>query len=102
MDLDAVLVLATGAKERASLAEPGPWVAKEMDVPPDDPFADYLRTRCDGIDSQSHNVVSTDCGVYDPDIDTARFIAAARDDVPALADAVMALVARVRELEGRR
>ena len=84
-DLDAIATLAREAKARADRAAPGPWEWSFATL--------YNRvTICNG------RTICTDGGrqAGRPDI---AFIAAARTDVPALADAVLALVERVRELE---
>ena len=84
-DLDAIATLAREAKARADRAAPGPWEWSFATL--------YNRvTICNG------RTICTDGGrqAGRPDI---AFIAAARTDVPALADAVLALVEMVRVLE---
>lgn len=69
---------------RAEAATPGPWeTGEEVSYP----------GRCAGIWPQGDtwNIVTTDCGVYGPELVDAVFIAHARTDVPAL-------IAEVRRL----
>ncbi len=95
IDLDAIAALAMAAKERADKATPGPWEWWTS--------CSYRRLTARGgqIGGVMHGHTCRD-GVPDiivSDKDMA-FTAAARTDVPALADAVLALVERVKKLEG--
>jgi hypothetical protein len=87
LDLEAI-------RKRAEAATAGPWVA----VPEDD-------DRCDGIYSEAPvadddesrfkngdrlAIVITDSGYYPPMMPDAEFIAAARQDIPALLSALEA------------
>src|SRR5258708_5115203 len=63
-------------EKRCEAAEKGPWRALK-----DDDFDD----RCGGIiNSEREDIVTTDSGVYGPDLKTAEFIAASRTDIPLL------------------
>lgn len=89
-DIEALRVLATEAKARADAATPGPWfVARPNRIPP------------------SQTLVAQVCGSFDqiagaqphaPAAADNTFIAAARTDVPALADAVLASVDEINSL----
>lgn len=97
VDLDDLDQRARDCLARAEAAEEGPWTVLEgtHNVSGD--------VYCDGIKGPSGiDIVETDNGNYNPDIDTARFIAAAREDVPFLANAVLGLTRRVRDLTARR
>ena len=99
-DLDATSTLAREAKARADRATPGPWVCgerwqrgpknKRRDTHP-------ALTAIASVGLGQCVLTEHDGGVY-PTNDQ-KFIAAARTDVTALADAVLALVERVSELE---
>lgn len=72
----------------AKAATEGPWVARQDKKRPD---------RCLGIHIEGKlwdEVVTTDSGIYGPDMPTAAFIAAARAAVPALVEEVRRLRAR--------
>ncbi len=96
IDLDAISALAREAKERADKATPGPWEWWTI--------CSYRRlTARDGkIGGVMHGYT---CGDGVPDIivseEDMALTAAARTDVPVLADAVLALVERVRGLEAK-
>ncbi len=80
---------------RAEKATPGPWTAD----PPDEIELqiDPGTTECWGIRCPAGSVVVTDSGCYPPDMPTAQFIAAAREDVPRLVAEVRRLSKVVRE-----
>ena len=84
-DLDATSTLAREAKARADRATPGPWAVVAGET--NGPFG-----VCAG-----RQIISCAAALIERH-ETATFIAAARTDVPAIADAVLALVERVREL----
>ena len=99
-DLDATSTLAREAKARADRATPGPWVCgerwqrgpknKRRDTHP-------ALTAIASVGLGQCVLTEHDGGFY-PTNDQ-KFIASARTDVPALADAVLALVEMVRVLE---
>lgn len=91
-------------RARADAATPGPWEA----LPDNGHRTD--KTRCHGIVGpkpekpaedwekwERVNIVITDSGYYPPRMPDAVFIAAARQDVPALCDRVEALEREYRE-----
>jgi hypothetical protein len=85
-DLAEIEARASKAKERASEATPGPWTADLDDT---------------GEVLSGQRIIATLHYQGDEGIPNQMFIAAARTDVPALADDCLALVARVRELEAQ-
>ena len=98
-DLAAIATLAREAKARADRATPGPWVEgqkKLRNKPPIDSCPDHETVIA--MTAPGQGVFADPPGGSYPHFD-GKFIAAARSDVPALADAVLALVERVRELE---
>ena len=99
-DIEAIAALAREAKARADRATPGQWVcgARWQRGPKDKRRDDHPGlTAIAGVGLGQYVLTEHDGGVYPAN--DQRFIAAARTDVPALADAVLALVERVRELE---
>lgn len=99
LDLGAIAARAAAAKERADRATMGPWRA----VPYGNAALLPIEQDADGpdcgwqIDAPGGEVA--DCGCdREGDRDDAAFIAAARSDVPALAEDVAALVAEVEQL----
>lgn len=100
MNVADYLKLTREARARADAAKGGRW---ETD-------ADEDGETCLGITAHDHGpdadcgddckaVVLTDAGWYPPDLPTARFIASARTDVPALCDAVEAQHAEIERLQ---
>lgn len=57
---------------------------------------------CDGITSNSGQIVETDSGVYPPSLPDARLIAAMRNALPALLDRVEELEGALRKVQGSR
>jgi hypothetical protein len=100
-DLTAIENLARDAKERAEKATPGPWVANGQEnygsrVVSDDAHGvtiGWFGENGAYTKAGFHVVSSGEAGA------NAVLCAASRTDVPALADAVLQLVQRVRELE---
>ena len=103
IDIDALTALARDAKVRAERATPGPWLEDECYifsdtdglVPADTPLftVHYDNDReCSADESQRLTEIWREQHA------NADFVVAARTDVPALADAVLALVEMVRQL----
>lgn len=105
MNLEELKRLATEAKARAEKATPGPWHAFYHDnddelgdvafcVAAHDPamMEDYVLLSVDGCDREDEREQ------WPLDVE---FAAAARTDVPALADAVLALVAELERVAAR-
>lgn len=95
--LDAMAVMAMAAKTLSDKATPGPWKWWTS--------CSFRRLTEDRWDAQAGGVMHAfTCrdGVADIEVsdDDMAFIAASRTAVPTLADAVLSLVERVRELEG--
>lgn len=106
MDLTSIEQMARAAKERADKATPGPWETyPRYRIPPGEVGARHVIAHAPdaGIGVRDLDFVLIAPGWPTGDIRQTRFnfeqMAAARQDVPALADALLSLVARVRELE---
>lgn len=97
-DLTDIEKLARAAKERAEKATPGPWEwdGRREESDPDIPGGVFVY-HPQGSFLATTAVCLSD--TYEDDHLDLDFIAASRTDVPALADAVLQLVQRVRELE---
>ncbi len=87
-DIKAALTLAREAQARADAATPGPWLHIAV--------TGQARgsTSLDVYTANGHDLITRDCD----DLDTAEFLAAARSDVPALADLVRRLAGEVLTL----
>lgn len=98
LDLDAIEKLAREAKERADAATPGPWEwdGRREENDPDMPGGVFVYHPQGSFLADTAICLSD---TYEDDHLDLDFIAAARADVPALADRVLALIGRVRELE---
>jgi len=103
-DLEAALVLATEAKARADAATEGPWFSGRQDMTSYDDMG-QLKNVYGPHTYPHHTIPHTQVPVEvaqargENCMADAPFIAAARTDVPMLADVVVQLVERVRELE---
>jgi hypothetical protein len=86
LDLDAIEKLAREATAIADKATPGPWTYK--------PNGRRSVVRPDGREVRT---VCSCLSANEQDVADWQFLAAARADVPALAERVLALIARVRE-----
>ncbi len=94
LDLDALVRLAVEAKARADKASDGPW---EYDPVLDGTIESARGGAVASVAEHTSSLAVSHSGEMYSGAD-ARFIAAARSDVPALADAVMALTDEVRGL----
>lgn len=96
---DDLELLAKEAFEKAELASPGPWLVQSGCI-----YALQHHGWHKGKETFENRFFAGLQGKMSEDemIGTAEFIAYTRTYVPLLADAVLALVARVRELEGSR
>lgn len=86
IDIEAVRKLAEEAKARAEAATPGEWQVATGDEAPGTAY------RVIGLLSSEIAFICSTYGVQPVDLTDATFIAAARADVPALADLVLALL----------
>lgn len=84
MNIDESRALAKAARERAEKATPGPWESHEYDA--DNSWFGHR-------DNHGVQPLCDDAGMCAPN--NSAFIAAAREDVPALCDAVDELAAEV-------
>lgn len=100
VDLYTITNLARNAKARADRATPGPWEWDGRTEEKDDDMPDgFFVYHPQGAFLSSTAVCLSE--TYEGDHLDLDFIAAARTDVPALADAVMALVGVVRQLKSQ-
>lgn len=93
IDIEAARKLAEEAKARAEAATPGEWQVATGDEAPGTAY------RVIGLLSSEIAFICSTYGVQPVDLTDATFIAAARADVPALADMVLALLAELEHAE---
>lgn len=97
--IEAHVALAVQARLRADRATPGPWLEGQRKLGNKHPVNDHPGCSSVALVAPGQGVFTAHAGGTRPAND-GEFIAGARTDVPALASAVLALAARVRELEG--
>ena len=82
---------------RANVATPGPWLMRESED-----IGDRVVEAISAVKGPLfEDIVKTDSGTYPPGLNDAAFIAAARDDVPALVAEVRALKEQIANLDLR-